>query len=200
MFPGFNKHDILYKKYHAEITAWNWPSIQKRCEDNLETDPDDSSQQVGYAWIGTVFGVMPSGKFYMPWTTNQTSSDVHRDCAFTAALEDIAEEYGLFVGSPDGADGADMHIGVSQAYTPPDGYLDYSVCSNCLIAVANADYSGMDDEEEYDVKAGLESLEEHGPAIADGAELGFRWADCECCGAKAGDRYRLLASLSVSER
>ncbi|WP_454735408.1 hypothetical protein [Cupriavidus necator] len=192
MFPGFNLHQILYKKYHAEISQWDWEAIERRCKQDLKTDPDDCDKQVGYAWIGTVFGVMPSGKFYMPWTTNQTSSDEHRDCAFRAALEDIAESHDLFVGGPDGVAGDDVFVGMSQTYAAPEGWLEYSVCGNCLIAVANDDYSGMDDDEERAVKAGLDSI---GEAVADGADLGFKWYECECCGAKAGDRYRLLARV-----
>lgn len=69
-------------------------------------------------------------------------------------------------------------------------HIEYAVCGSCLIAAANDDYTGMDDNEERSVRAGLERL---GWVIADGEELGFSWRRCECCDALPGERYRLLA-------
>lgn len=72
-------------------------------------------------------------------------------------------------------------------------WIEYDVCGSCLIAAANDDYTGMDDDEEREVRAGLAAL---GEVVADGEELGFSWQDCECCGGLAGDRFRLLARVN----
>jgi len=73
-----------------------------------------------------------------------------------------------------------------------DAY-EYEVCECCLIALANDDYSGMDDAEEKATHEGLAKLEsEYRMVIPDGAEYGFRHYRCECCGALPGDRYRVL--------
>jgi len=75
---------------------------------------------------------------------------------------------------------------------------ELEVCQNCLIAIANADYSGMDEEEAFAVKDGICGLEREGKAVTDrtrnqlvagGEELGFSHSRCECCGGLAGDRF-----------
>lgn len=54
------------------------------------------------AWIGSTIGIMPSGKVYTFWTSNQTDEDVNRDQCFNDALEEIAEEQGVYVDWRDG--------------------------------------------------------------------------------------------------
>lgn len=56
-----------------------------------------------------------------------------------------------------------------------DGLL---ACQDCTIAIANDDYSGMDDATEARVKAGIERLA--GYAVI-GDEVGFSWRGCDCC-------------------
>ena len=75
----------------------------------------------------------------------------------------------------------------------PDDAYEYAVCGNCLIALANDDYSGMDDNEEKATRDGLSALhQEYKMVVPDYAEYGFSHHACECCGALAGDRYRVL--------
>jgi hypothetical protein len=76
----------------------------------------------------------------------------------------------------------------------PDNAYELKVCGDCLIAEANADYTGMDDETIGRVQMGLDNLhDEYKYVSADGAEYGFVHLCCECCGALPGDRYRLVA-------
>lgn len=76
----------------------------------------------------------------------------------------------------------------------PEHAYEFAVCGDCLIAEANADYSGMSEERAAEVDACLEALhDEYQQVIADGAEYGFVKSNCECCGALPGDRYRLIA-------
>jgi hypothetical protein len=75
---------------------------------------------------------------------------------------------------------------------PADAY-EYSVCGNCLVALANDDYSGMDDDEAKATADGLATLHgNYSQVISDGAEYGFSHYRCECCDGLAGDRYRVI--------
>lgn len=53
-------------------------------------------------------------------------------------------------------------------------------CGDCTIAIANGDFSGMDDETKAKVKAGLERLSKRGYPVI-GKEYGFTWRGCDCC-------------------
>ena len=59
-------------------------------------------------YIGSVLSIMPSGKYYMCWTTNQTDVDMMADELFFAIMEDVAGEMGMIVFSGD--DPCDMFI------------------------------------------------------------------------------------------
>lgn len=75
----------------------------------------------------------------------------------------------------------------------PDDALEFEFCSTCVMGLVNEDYSGMSDEEEAATQEGLERLsKQYGGLTFDGANLGFTHRECECCGALAGDRYRVL--------
>lgn len=77
--------------------------------------------------------------------------------------------------------------------TAPDDAYEYKVCSDCLIALANDDYSGMDDAQETVTRAGLNELQSmYRSVIPDGAEYGFCNSACECCGGLPGDRFRVI--------
>jgi len=94
-----------YKKYEEELAEVDWKKIEWEVKTNMELDPDFPPEErvfIGRYYIGTVFNVMPSGKYYMPWTTNQTDKDVVMDTAYMAALEDAAEKQGLYVDSGEG--------------------------------------------------------------------------------------------------
>jgi len=97
----------LRKKYEREIRGWDWWAIVKECQTEMEEDPDDEYQMIGRCFLGTVFAIMPSGKYYMPWTTNQTYFDMVKDATFYEILEKVAEEHGLFIESGEG-DPCDM--------------------------------------------------------------------------------------------
>lgn len=72
----------------------------------------------------------------------------------------------------------------------PRGYTAYAACQDCLMWIANADDSGMDDETAEHVKHMVNNLP--GNAVADGLDLGFHHDDCDICNALPGDRYRVL--------
>lgn len=69
-----------------------------------------------------------------------------------------------------------------------DGWLEYAVCQDCLLYVANGDLPADSPDWKSD---GIDALPN---PVADGAEYGFMHSNCECCGALAGDRFRVLAA------
>jgi hypothetical protein len=85
----FDSHAILVKHYIREIREWNWQQVLTTAESNVERN--EWGEKYGRAWLGTIFGLSPSGKIYAPWTTNQTRSNVRRDEAFFEALDTVAE-------------------------------------------------------------------------------------------------------------
>lgn len=76
----------------------------------------------------------------------------------------------------------------------PNGAYEYEVCHDCLIALANDDYTGIEsDRHAKHVADSLAALmREYRHVIPDGAEYGFSNDRCECCGALPGNRYRVL--------
>lgn len=77
----------------------------------------------------------------------------------------------------------------------PDDAYEYEVCENCLIALANGDFTCMGDSEAVEVRTGLAHLHDaHLSVIPDGAEYGFSNDRCECCGALPGDRFRVICT------
>lgn len=107
--------DELYRRYRAQIEAWNWDAIVEDCRDpeNQYVDarfPGDT-QVIGSSYLGTVMNLYPSGKYYMPWCTNQTDDDVARDSAYAEALEDVADAHDLYVFSGEG-DPCDVYVGM----------------------------------------------------------------------------------------
>lgn len=74
----------------------------------------------------------------------------------------------------------------------PNGAYEFEICADCLIALANDDYSGMDDDQENATRDGLAGLSNEYDLIPDGAEYRFANRRCECCNALPGDRYRVI--------
>lgn len=76
---------------------------------------------------------------------------------------------------------------------------EYSVCGECLQAIANDDYFGLDyyytpetaTIRQQAIKDGMQSL---GPGlIAGGTDFGFCRTPCDCCGDKLhGNRYQVI--------
>ena len=68
---------------------------------------------------------------------------------------------------------------------------DLLVCGDCLQAIANDDYTGLDyhyspeeaKQREAEIRAGIESL--GGYAVV-GEAAGFHWRGCDCCGSDLG--------------
>lgn len=65
-------------------------------------------------------------------------------------------------------------------------------CKDCMIAIANNDYSGMDSEVCRSVDKSIRYLEQKYGYPIIGDNLGFMHCGCDCCGSKLhGDKYEL---------
>ena len=120
--------DVLTVEYLEKIRSWDWKMIIKWFDNHSDSpdyyeDDGDGSRYV-YQWIGTVFGMTPSGKVYAFWTTNQTEEDVLRDFAWWEALEIVAEENNCFVSTPNGGDGDGIFL--CRRYDTPEENEDES--------------------------------------------------------------------------
>jgi hypothetical protein len=81
----------------ADIRLWDWKYIAKVANTDIFFD-NDGDQFIGSAWLGTIFGICPSGKFYMPFAcSNVTEEEALQDELFYEALDTVAEENGLFI-------------------------------------------------------------------------------------------------------
>jgi len=108
----FNRYEILSRHYAEKIARqWSFDAIKKECIANAQYDPESDSR-IGYCYLGSHLSIAPSGKFYMPWTTNQTHSDVIRDECFWSEFEKALEQHGMFLGGPDSGDGLDVFAGM----------------------------------------------------------------------------------------
>lgn len=90
--------------------------------------------------------------------------------------------------------------GITAYGEPPQAELEYielrgGACDACVQAIANDDYSGMSDEEEAQVRAGLARV---GEWLIVGDELGFCHDRCAVCGSFPGDRHEVGYLREVS--
>lgn len=99
----------LKQRYLNEIKAWNWDKLKEEASKYKHKDFDGDTR--AECFLGTVFSLMPSGKYYMPWTTNQTIKDEIRDSAYMEALEEVAEENGMYITGGEG-DPCDLFAGM----------------------------------------------------------------------------------------
>jgi protein-arginine kinase activator protein McsA len=68
--------------------------------------------------------------------------------------------------------------------------VEYMVCDDCRIAIANDDYSAMSDERANDVEDGIMQLSTMGHLMSGDSYDDFSIKSCECCGDRsAGARY-----------
>lgn len=104
--------------YKSQIMQWRWNEIVAATQmDAAEHDDRDVNNMlgcdldghVGSCYLGSVFSLTPSGKFYMPWTTNQTADDVERDSRWYEAAEAVASKHGGSIESGEG-DPTDLYF------------------------------------------------------------------------------------------
>lgn len=73
-----------------------------------------------------------------------------------------------------------------------------TACSDCVIAIANDDYTGMSDERAAEVSAALDSVcNAEGWLIVGEYDSEFSWHPCDICGSGGGERWSIFADASV---
>lgn len=114
------------------------------------------------------------------------------------------QAYGRVVGVVDPDDCCEIVVAVDfDDQDDPDWEPDYWVCPYCIIAIANDDYSGMDEEQENATREGITRLCEKDKAYLvveshEKAHRDFSHHDCDCCGGLAGERYGVMSLPSPS--
>jgi len=88
---------------------FNWDEIE-RLLDAAEPVVDEAGNRVRMVYLGTVFSLTPSGKYYTFWTGNQSEEDVEADTQWWEKVEEEAEKRGLFITSGED-DSCDIFIG-----------------------------------------------------------------------------------------
>ena len=113
-------HDIWNKYGVDEIFKEKYKIDCKNILEYVEKNIDGENEQVNddnvykTVYIDSVFSIYPSGKFYMPWTTNQNHRDVYKDEIFREVLEDMLSDNDLYLDDRGDSDGI---------------YISKSICS-----------------------------------------------------------------------
>ena len=63
---------------------------------------DDIEGRARCVYVGSVLFLTPSGKYYVPWSTNVTEEEALEDELFWEAAENAASELGCWIESGDG--------------------------------------------------------------------------------------------------
>lgn len=80
----------------------DWEALKAEIEAS-DTIEDECGNEVKSVYLGSVFSLSPSGKYYTPFaSSNVTVKEAERDEEWYAALEKTAEQHGLFIESGQG--------------------------------------------------------------------------------------------------
>jgi len=107
----------LYQVYREQLKDdIPWQGVIKELE-GMKGNPDYETDESGIkrveCFIGTVFGLAPSGKYYTAWAhSNVTTREANRDMQWYNALERLCEEHELYLTNGD-SDPCDLFIGMT---------------------------------------------------------------------------------------
>lgn len=91
-----------------ELIGWNIEDLKKAIDEEDDVEVEDHIER--HKFIGTVMSLTPSGKVYMPWSSNVSEEEAKRDEDFWDKLNEILSANGMFVFSGEG-DPCDIFIG-----------------------------------------------------------------------------------------
>lgn len=101
----------LYDQYYDDIKSWDWDGIKQDAIANEQTD--DEGNLIGCEFLGTVFALCPSGKYYTPFANSNVSErEAYRDEQWYNALEQVASEHDMYIFNGDG-DPCDIFAGIN---------------------------------------------------------------------------------------
>jgi len=96
-----------YQKQLRE--EFDWPKMKAEALRNPHYDPE-VEDDICSIFLGTVFVLTPSGKYYMPWAcSNVTEEEALEDALWYEALEAVAESYDGWIESGEG-DPCDLFV------------------------------------------------------------------------------------------
>ena len=92
----------FYKKYRKEIEQnWDFDKIEKEALSNCYFDDDGNI--VASCFLGTVFAIAPSGKYWTWWaSSNVDIREQIRDNAFMEAFSDVFESKNMYITGGEG--------------------------------------------------------------------------------------------------
>ena len=94
--------------YEADIRSWDWAGLEADAEPQEAGFGEEEGKRC--AFLGTVFALVPSGKFYTPWAnSNVTEAEADDDAGWYEALDQVAQEHGAWVESGEG-DPCDLFV------------------------------------------------------------------------------------------
>jgi hypothetical protein len=149
MWNACGYDEILKKQYKDEMV--NLPATIKALEKE-EIVRLDSFEGEGYIrriYIGSVCGIFPSGKFYMPWTSNQNHRDVYRDEIFREVLEEMLEEENCTL---ENGEGSIDDLFICKYYDDPFESFDTPEKARALASFLDLDFNSWDDIKEKSEK------------------------------------------------
>lgn len=85
-------------KYRERFEKWDWNEISRDAEECI----DEEGIRVRTYYLGSVFTMTPSGKYYMPWCSNFTYEEAAEDAEWFEDLVSVAEKYGAYITSGEG--------------------------------------------------------------------------------------------------
>lgn len=96
---------------------FNWEFIEKALKTSkLYKDEDCCDGEWRQSWyVGSILNIYPSGKFYMPWSSNVTEEEAAADEEFREELEKELEARGWYMENP-----CDLDIHFCRTVTLPE--------------------------------------------------------------------------------
>lgn len=156
--------------------------LAKPGADCLQWDSENDDGWIARDFVGTVFALSPSGKYYQPWTTNQTEDDEEQDGVFWETFEETLSENGCWHESGE-CDPCDVFV--CRKVDLPDEVSTYTLPAHWASYLINGDASGLEDDDQAECDA---FIEKEGINVFDcvGESSFYRRNDagtlaCDCC-------------------
>ena len=128
----------LEATYQRELRALDWDYFLTEAKREVSRTWEGAYE--GHYFLGTVFSLVPSGKFWTVWANSNVDDDeMTRDSVWMEMLEEVAAEHGMYAFNGEG-DPCDLFLGVSYA-TKTEAEADGAT-------VVRGDWDDPDDWEE----------------------------------------------------
>ncbi|MDD5059461.1 MAG: hypothetical protein WC516_09970 [Patescibacteria group bacterium] len=147
IYDMWNKNgvdEIFREKYEEQIKEGIKGIAEKINQEEIVRD-ENGEGYVRRNYLGSVFSIFPSGKFYMPWTSNQTHRDVFKDEIFREVLESALEYEDM---SLENGDGDPCDLFAVKYYSDPFENFYYPEKARALASFLELEFDSWDDIQE----------------------------------------------------